>query len=147
MRYAYRGRSGNSLRSMQEFFVFVFFMNAPLLSLVRRTRESRYSINQWASLRKNLRHHSDVRRTSAPNTGCGRARGPTSSTTIPKAKTSASRVIVPALSRISGAVHAVIYPFFCAEVHFVNNRRKFEIGQTSVVVVTDENSRLAKGYW
>ena len=40
--------------------------------------------------------------------------------------------------------HVSIFP--SRGVHSTNNRRKLEIGQTGVAVVTDENSGLAKGY-
>ena len=44
--------------------------------------------------------------------------------------------------RPSGDVSVFV---FC-RIHSANDRRKLEIGQTSMAVVTDENSRLTKGY-
>ena len=83
---------------------------------------------------KNPRRDSNVRRTvhpSASNTRCGEARGPTSITIIPRAKTSASGVPLSPLSRTSGAAHASVYPFTgVARTEF--NPRTSEVSPKSV---------------
>jgi len=70
-------------------------------------------IVEWESACKSLEEKSDIKGIICPSISGARredGRKPTSITTIPKEKMSASSVIAWVLSRISGAAHLAVYP-------------------------------------